>query len=185
MRGMQMARNAAVVFVLRESLFNITSYTASKKRRTQIVMIVPIKISLSAIADEVLDERLLRPPEGSVAISAITRKRGCQYKRFSRCALRGSHRALIAILRPIAQQRHLIRASSHLHNPLEMKAGQRRSNTEVTKNGPLTRNRKQSLYPWRSSSTETSQTRDLFNRYLRANRICRRGQIDTRSRRLP
>ena len=77
-----MARNAAVAFVSGESPFDITSYKASKKRRTQIVMMVPRKISLSAIADEVLDERLLRlePPEGSVAISAITRTtRGCQY----------------------------------------------------------------------------------------------------------
>jgi hypothetical protein len=90
MRGMQNARNAAVVFVFRESL--ITSYTASKKTRTQIVMAVPTMISLSAI-DEVVDVRLLtlEPLEGSVAISDITRTtRGCRYKRFSRCSLRGS-----------------------------------------------------------------------------------------------
>jgi hypothetical protein len=82
-----MARNAAAVFALREPLRNITSYTESKKTRTLIVIAVPIKISLSAIADDVLDVRLLTLEllEGSVAISAITRTtRGCPYKRFSR-----------------------------------------------------------------------------------------------------
>ena len=48
MRGTQMARNAAVVFAFRESLRDITSCRASKKIRTQIVMAVPTKISLSA-----------------------------------------------------------------------------------------------------------------------------------------
>jgi hypothetical protein len=102
-RGTQMARNAAAVFAFRESLFDITSYTASKKRRTQIVMTVPTKISLCAIAGEVLDERLLtlEPLEGSVAMSDITRTTcGCQYKRFSRCSLHGSHRALYCYFEP-------------------------------------------------------------------------------------
>jgi hypothetical protein len=37
----------------------------------------------------------LEPLEGSAAVSDITRTtRGCQYKRFSLCCLRGPHRAL-------------------------------------------------------------------------------------------
>jgi hypothetical protein len=115
MRGAQMARNAAVVFVFRESPFDITSYRASKKIRTQIVMMLPTKISLSAIADEVLDERLLTLEllEGSVAISDITRTtRGCQYKRFSRGPLRGSHRALYCYFETYCSQHHMILAGN-------------------------------------------------------------------------
>jgi hypothetical protein len=133
MRGTQMARNAAVVFVLRESPFDITSYIASKKRRTQIVMMVPTKISLSAIADEVLDERLLRPPEGSVAISAIARTtRGCQYKRFSRCALRGSHRALYCYFESYCSAAPSDSSRQSLTQPITNEGWQRRGNTEVT-----------------------------------------------------
>jgi hypothetical protein len=76
-------------------------------------------MSLSAIVDEVLDERLLRlePLEGSVAISAITRTtRDCQYKRFSRCSRAGRIVHCTAILRPIVQHR-LIRAGNYLHSP--------------------------------------------------------------------
>jgi hypothetical protein len=58
-------------------------------------MAVPRRIALSAI--EVVGVRLLmlEPLEGSVAVNDITRTtRGCQYKRFSRCSLRRSQRAL-------------------------------------------------------------------------------------------
>ena len=107
-----MARNAAVAFTFRESPRDVTSWRASTKIRTKIAMAVPTKISLSAIADEVLDVRLLTLEllEGSVAISAITRTtRGCQYKRFSRCSLRGSHRALYCYFENrLFQQHHLI-----------------------------------------------------------------------------
>jgi hypothetical protein len=88
MRGTQMARNAAAVFVFRGSLRDIISCTASKMVTTQITMAVPTKISLSVTADEVVDVRLLRLEllEGSAAVNDITRTTcGCQYKRF--CAL--------------------------------------------------------------------------------------------------
>ena len=115
MRGTQRVRNAAAVFVFRESPFDITSYTASKKIRTQIVITVPTKISLSAIADGVLDERLLTLEllEGSVAISDITRTtRDHQYKRFSRCSLRGSHRALYCYFETYRSQHRVILAGN-------------------------------------------------------------------------
>jgi hypothetical protein len=114
-RGTQMVRNAAAVLVFRESLFDITSYAASKKTRTQIVMMVPTKISLIAIADEVLDERLLTLEllEGSVAISDITRTtRDRQYKRFSRCSLRGSHRELYCYFETYCSQHRVILAGN-------------------------------------------------------------------------
>jgi hypothetical protein len=91
-----MTRIAAVVFAFLEPLRDITSCRASKKIRTQIEIAVTTKISLSA-TDEVVDVKLptLEPLEGSAAVSDITRTtRGCQYKRFSLCCLRGPHRAL-------------------------------------------------------------------------------------------
>lgn len=90
-----MARNTADVFAFLESLRNVTSRRASKKIRTQIVM--PTKRPLTATADAVVDVRLLKlePLEGSVAVRDIPRTtRGCEYKRFSRCSLFRSRRAL-------------------------------------------------------------------------------------------
>ncbi len=106
MRGIQMARNAAVVFAFRERPRDITSYITSKKISVEIAMAALTNISLSGTAGEVLDVRLLmlEPPEGSVAISAITRTtRDCLYKRFSRCSLAGRIVHYIAVLKPSVQ----------------------------------------------------------------------------------
>jgi hypothetical protein len=91
-----MARNAAVVFVFRKPPRDITSYKTSTKISVEIAMAALTNISLSATAEEILGVRLLTldSPEGSVAISDITRTtRDCQYKRFSRCNLCRSDRA--------------------------------------------------------------------------------------------
>ena len=135
MSGTQMARNAAAVFAFREPLRDITSYRASTKIRTQIAMAVPTKISLSAIADEVLDVRLLMLEllEGSVAISAITRTtRGCQYKRFSRCSLRRSHRALYCYFETYCSAAPCDSSRQLLAQPITNEGWQRWDHTEVT-----------------------------------------------------
>jgi hypothetical protein len=120
-----MARNAAVVFVSRKPPRDITSYITSTKISVEIAMAAQTNISLSATADEVLDVRLftLESPEGSVAISAITRTtRDCLYKRFSRCSLCRSDRALYCYFETECSAAPLIRAGNYLHSLLQMKA---------------------------------------------------------------
>lgn len=52
-------RRVAGVFAFQESLFDITSVNASKKIRAPIAMAAQVMTTLIAIADEVVDVRLL------------------------------------------------------------------------------------------------------------------------------
>jgi len=117
-----MARNAAIAFAFLELSRDIISYRASENRRAPIVMTVPKMMSSGTSADEVLDERLLRPPEGGIAINDITRiTRSCQYKRFSRCSLCRSYGALYYYFENYCSQHFISQAISCI--ALQMKVG--------------------------------------------------------------
>jgi hypothetical protein len=78
-------------------------------------MAVPTKISLIAIADEVVDVRLLTLEllEGSAAVSDIQLLHVVvSINAFALCTLRGCIVHCIAILRPVVQQHHLILAGT-------------------------------------------------------------------------
>jgi hypothetical protein len=77
---------------------------------------------------------MLEPLEGSVAINDITRTtRGCRYKRFSRCSLRRSQRALYCYFETCSTPSD---SSGQLPtNPLQVKARQW-DTTEVTEERP-------------------------------------------------
>jgi hypothetical protein len=59
MRGTYMTRKAAALCSFHESLFDITSFKTSKKIRTPIAIAQQVMMTLSVIADEVVDVRLL------------------------------------------------------------------------------------------------------------------------------
>jgi hypothetical protein len=139
-----MARNAAFVFGFQGLLRDIVSCTASTKVRTQITMAVLTKISLIAIVDEVVDVRLLKLEllEGSAAVSDITlTTRHCQYKRFSRCSLRGSHRALSCFFETYCSAAPFDSSRQLLTQPVTNKGRWRWDNTEATEDRSHIRNR--------------------------------------------
>jgi glutamine synthetase type III len=74
MRGAQMARKAAAVFAFHAARLDAKSYKISKSISVPIAMRASVKTSLSAIADEVVDVRLLvlAPLEVNVKISDMT-----------------------------------------------------------------------------------------------------------------
>jgi len=107
-------------------------------------MALPIRISLSANADEVVDVRLLTLEllEGSVAISdmALT-TRGRQYKRFSRCSLHGSHRVLYCYFETYCSASPFDLSRQLVTQPIISDAGGGGITRRPQKNGPPTRNR--------------------------------------------
>jgi hypothetical protein len=58
MRGTQMAFTAAALFAFQESYCDITEYKTSTKISAPLAMTAPVTMSLSAIADEVVDVKL-------------------------------------------------------------------------------------------------------------------------------
>ncbi len=73
MSGTYMIRKAEALRAFQELLFDITSFKASKKIRTPIAIAQQVKMTLSDIADDVVDVRLLMDEllEVNVEISTI------------------------------------------------------------------------------------------------------------------
>ena len=71
MRGTLIARKAAVVFAFLKSINIDASFKISTKISTPVATAAPVRMSLSAIADEVVDVRLLALLEVNVEISDI------------------------------------------------------------------------------------------------------------------
>ena len=98
-------------------------------------MVLPTRISLSATADEEVGVRLLtlEPLEGSATISDMTlATRRCQYKRFSRCPLHGSHRVLYCYFETYCSALPFDSSRQSLRQPITNKRWQWQDNTEVT-----------------------------------------------------
>lgn len=85
MRGTYITRKAAALCAFQEPLLDITSFKASKKIRTPIAIAQQVRMILSDIAEEVVDERLLIDEllEVNVEISDIILISPFQYKRFA------------------------------------------------------------------------------------------------------
>ena len=66
-----MALTAAALFALREPYCDITKYKTSIQRSAALAMTAPVTMSLSAIADEVIDVKLALL-EVNVTINDIT-----------------------------------------------------------------------------------------------------------------
>jgi hypothetical protein len=95
-------RRVAAVFAFQESLFDITSFKASRKISAAIAMAAPVKMLVSVIADVVVDVRLLilELLEVNVDISDIKQSiRLRVYTFFPLFSARGPLLLSIAILR--------------------------------------------------------------------------------------